>query len=78
MKIFFHELAVSALNAFCLPLSNAVVERVFSHVTNKKLKLHNKLSVNLLSAVIRIKTEFFFFFFSVPTAVRNFLLPGRF
>ncbi|KAK3862369.1 hypothetical protein Pcinc_001950 [Petrolisthes cinctipes] len=56
----FEELAVSALNAYCLPLSNATVERIFSHVTNVKTKLRNKLSTVVLSAIIRIKTSLHF------------------
>ncbi|KAK3896263.1 hypothetical protein Pcinc_000007 [Petrolisthes cinctipes] len=56
----FEELAESALNAYCLPLSNATVERIFSHVTNVKTKLRNKLSTVVLSAIIRIKTSLHF------------------
>lgn len=56
----FEELATTALTAYCLPLSNATVERVFSHVTAVKNKLRNKLSTGLLSAIIRIKTRLHF------------------
>lgn len=51
------EVAVSALAAYCLPPSNATMERIFSHVTNVKIKLRNKLSTGLLSAIIRIKNK---------------------
>lgn len=56
----FEELATTALTAYCLPLSNATVERVFSHVTAVKNKLRNKLSTGLLSAIIGIKTRLHF------------------
>ena len=36
--------------------SNAVVERMFSHVTNIKNKTRNRLKVDVLDAIIRIKT----------------------
>ena len=56
----FEELAISALSAYCLPLSNAVVERIFSHITNVKSKLRNKLSTEVLSGIIRIKSRLHF------------------
>lgn len=56
----FEELALAALTAYCLPLSNAVVERIFSHVTNVKSKLRNKLSTSVLAAIIRVKTRLHF------------------
>ena len=56
----FEELAIIALSAYSLPLSNAVVERIFSYVTNVKSKLRNKLSTELLSAIIRIKSRLHF------------------
>lgn len=56
----FEELAIVALSAYCLPVSNAVVERIFSHVTNVKSKVRNKLSTELLSAIIRVRSKLHF------------------
>lgn len=57
---WFEELATVALSAYCLPMSNAVEERIFSHATNVKNKLRNKLSPELLSAIIRVKSKLHF------------------
>ena len=50
------EFADTALTANCLPISNDVVEKIFSYVTNVK----NKLSTNALSVIIRIKSRLHF------------------
>ena len=56
----FEELADTALTANCLPISNAVVERIFSYVTNVKNKQRKKLTTNVLSAIIRMKSRLHF------------------
>ena len=39
------------------PVSNAVVERVFSQVTAVKTKVRNRLGLRILDAVIRIRAH---------------------
>ena len=51
----FKELADFALLAFSLPISNAVVERVFSIMAIVKIKLKNRMSFEMLVAIIRIR-----------------------
>ena len=53
----FAELAQIVLNAHALPLSNAYVERIFSHVTNIKTKVRNRLSLETLEAILRIRSH---------------------
>lgn len=55
----FRELAEYAIRVFCLPTSNAVVERVFSVMNVVKTKLRNKMSAELLEAILRIKIRFY-------------------
>lgn len=55
----YRELATIALNSYCIPLSTAFVERVFSHVTNVKTKARNKLSTSSLEAILRIRSHMF-------------------
>jgi len=43
------------LNALSTPVSNAVVERVFSQVTAIKTKYRNRLSLKMLDAILRIR-----------------------
>ena len=54
----FKNVASYALNCLIVPSSNAVIERVFSLVTATKTKTRNKLSVNTLDAIVRIKSHF--------------------
>lgn len=54
----FRELADFALLALSFPLSNAVVERVFSLMNIMKTKIRNKINVPLLDSLLRIKTHF--------------------
>ena len=49
------ELAQHALTCLTTPASNAVVERIFSRVSNNK-KTGNRLKIGMLDAIIRIKT----------------------
>lgn len=51
------DLALFALKAYSLPISNALVERVFSKVTSVKTKLRNKMGLELLTSLLRIKTS---------------------
>jgi hypothetical protein len=46
-----------ALKVLILPHGNADVERVFSLITDVKTKKRNKLSTDVLSAIIRIKMD---------------------
>ena len=52
----YRELAQYALTCLTTPVSNVVVERMFSHVSNIKNKTRNRLKVDMLDAIIRIKT----------------------
>ena len=54
----FTELAQYALWCLATPVSNAVVERVFSHVTAVKTKIRNRMALRTLDAVVRIRTHF--------------------
>ena len=53
----FRELALYALTCMTTPVSNAVVERVFSTLTNVKTKARNRLGSEMLDAIIRIRTH---------------------
>ena len=57
-QLSFKELASFALNWLITPISNAVVERVFSLLTCVKTKSRNKMQLALLEAIIPIKTQF--------------------
>ncbi|KAJ8947983.1 hypothetical protein NQ314_008518 [Rhamnusium bicolor] len=54
----FKDIAEFALLTLSLPLSNAVVERVFSLMNIIKTKTRNKINMPLLDALIRIKVHF--------------------
>lgn len=56
----FTEISEYALSCLVTPVSNAVVERVFSHVTYVKNKLRNRMGVRMLDAIIRIRTHLHF------------------
>ena len=53
----FKELAIFALTCLITPISNAVVERMFSLLTCIKTKARNRLQLALLEAIIRIRAE---------------------
>lgn len=46
-------------SGLCLPTSNAVVERIFSIMNSTKTKLRNRMSVNLLNSILRIKVRLY-------------------
>lgn len=52
----YEELAGYALSCLTTPVSNAVVERVFSHVNAVKTKVRNRMSLTMLQAILRIQT----------------------
>nr|XP_047135546.1 uncharacterized protein LOC124812691 [Hydra vulgaris] len=51
----FKKLADYCLTCLVLPISNAIVERIFSQVTFVKNKPRNRMSDKLLSSVVRVK-----------------------
>ena len=53
----FTELADYALSCLSIPISTAVVERVFSQVTFIKNKQRNRLKVPMLDALLTIKSH---------------------
>ena len=53
----FEELATYALDCLMNPVSNAVVERTFSLVTAVKTKQCNRMGLELLNAIIRIRSK---------------------
>ncbi len=54
---FFKDLAQYALTCLVTPVSNAVVERIFSILTAVKTKPRNRMETELLEAIIRIRTD---------------------
>jgi hypothetical protein len=55
---FFEQLAEAALKSFCIPTSNAVVERTFSTMNIAKSKIRNKTGMQLLEAILRLRIYF--------------------
>lgn len=53
----FKELGYYALACLTTPCSNAVVERIFSTVTNVKTKLRNRLGSEMLEAISRVRAH---------------------
>lgn len=51
----FKELCQFALKIISLPISNAVVERIFSIMNVTKTKIRNRMGQQMLMALIRIK-----------------------
>eukprot|EP00112_Aurelia_sp_Birch-Aquarium-sp1_P006031 Seg16732.1 transcript_id=Seg16732.1/GoldUCD/mRNA.D3Y31 product="hypothetical protein" protein_id=Seg16732.1/GoldUCD/D3Y31 len=56
----FADLAAYALACLTTPTSNAVVERIFSYVTNVKTKQRNRMGVTMLESLVRIRTHLHF------------------
>jgi hypothetical protein len=53
----FKELATFALTCLITPVSNAVVEIIFSLVSSIKMKARNRMQLNLLDAIVRVRAE---------------------
>ena len=53
----FKDLAVYALTCLVTPISNATVERVFSLVTCIKTRPRNRMQLDMLDALVRIRTQ---------------------
>ncbi len=54
----FTDLASFALRALSLPVSNAVVERIFSILNIVKSKIRNRMKLDMLVAILRIRSYF--------------------
>lgn len=54
----FDALARYVLATLSLPLSNAVVERLFSILAIVKCKARNKLGMEMLEAILRVRFHF--------------------
>ena len=55
--VVLKDLAQFALKVYSLPISNAVVERIFSRVGSVKTKLRSRMGLSLLTSILRIKTS---------------------
>ena len=53
----FEELATFARTCLIAPVSNAVVERIFSLVSSVKTKARNRMQLHLLDAIVRVRAE---------------------
>lgn len=53
----FRELALFALKCMSLPISNAVVERIFSVLSCIKCRRRNRLQLSMLEALIRLRVH---------------------
>lgn len=53
----FKELALFALKVLTVPISNAVVERLFSVMSCVKTKLRNRLQLLMLDALLRVRVH---------------------
>lgn len=58
-KKLFPDLTAFALRVLSLPVSNAVVERVFSVMGTVKNKLRNRMGLQMLVAILRIRIHLF-------------------
>ena len=56
-KAPFRDLAIYALTCFSSPVSNAVVERVFSTIANVKTKVRNRMGHEMLDSIVRVRTN---------------------
>ena len=76
----FKQLATFALTCLTTPVSNAVVERIFSLVSSVKTKARNRMQIKLLDAIVRIRTEMILLnkcckdFTASPEMIQNFTL----
>jgi hypothetical protein len=53
----FKELATFALTCLIIPVSNAVVERVFSLLSSIKTKTRGRMQLILLDAILRVRAQ---------------------
>jgi hypothetical protein len=53
----FKEVATFALSCLITPVSSAVVERTFSFVSSVKTKARNRIQLNPLDAIVRVRAE---------------------
>ena len=53
----FKELATFALTCLVTPVSDAVLERIFSLVSSVKTKTRNRMQLSLLDAMVRVRAE---------------------
>ena len=51
----YEGLAKYALAALSVPVSNAVIERIFSHVTVVKNKYRNRMKLKMLDSILRVR-----------------------
>ena len=76
----FKELATFALTCLITPVSNAVVERIFSVLSSVKTKARNRVQLNLLDAIVRVRAELLLSskcckdFTASPEMLKNFTL----
>ena len=56
----FKELARYALDCLSVPVSNGIVERVFSYVTSVKTKSRNRMNLSLLDSIVTIRSVLHF------------------
>lgn len=54
----YKELALFALKCLTLPISNAVVERIFSFMAAIKTKQRNRIQMQTLDALLRLRVHF--------------------
>ena len=76
----FKELTTFALIYLITPVSNAVVERIFSLVSSVKMKARNRMQLNLHDAILRVRAELLLLskcckdFTASPEILKNFTL----
>jgi hypothetical protein len=74
----FKELATFALTCLITPVSNTVAERIFSLVSSVKTKARNRMQLNLLDAIVRVRAELLLSnkcckdFIAFPEMLKNF------
>jgi len=54
----YKEIALFALKCLTLPISNAIVERIFSFMAAIKTKQRNKMQLQMLDALLRLRVHF--------------------
>jgi len=54
----YKEIALFALKCLTLPISNAIIERIFSFMAAIKTKQRNKMQLQILDALLRLRVHF--------------------